>query len=237
MLDQDVTEPLRDELKWLGGELGPVRDAEVIRDRLRHDVADQPPPLVIGPVRRRADTTMSRRHREAHRAAIHAMTSDRYRALLDELRRVDQAVTGKRAGKPARKVLRRDIRRAHRRMERALDQAQAGDGPSDEELHEVRKAAKRVRYAAESVVDVFGSPAKELAERMEAAQDTLGEHQDSVVIRDVLTAIAREAQRDGETTFTYGRLHALAEDSGRRAADAFQHDVDDGWGDRPNWLG
>ena len=27
LLDRDVTEPLRDELKWLGGVLGAVRDA------------------------------------------------------------------------------------------------------------------------------------------------------------------------------------------------------------------
>ena len=34
LLDTDVTEPIRAELKWLGGVLGSVRDAEVIRDHL-----------------------------------------------------------------------------------------------------------------------------------------------------------------------------------------------------------
>ena len=36
-LDQRRTEPLRDELKWLGQELGRLRDSEVLADRLRDD--------------------------------------------------------------------------------------------------------------------------------------------------------------------------------------------------------
>ena len=34
LLDREWLDGLRAELKWLGGELGPVRDAEVLRDRL-----------------------------------------------------------------------------------------------------------------------------------------------------------------------------------------------------------
>jgi len=48
-------------------------------------------------------------------------------------------------------------------------------------LHEVRKAAKRARYAAESVEGVYGAPARRFAEAMQELQDVLGEHQDSVV--------------------------------------------------------
>ena len=35
LLDEAWAEALRDDLRWLGGELGRVRDAEVLRDRLR----------------------------------------------------------------------------------------------------------------------------------------------------------------------------------------------------------
>ena len=83
-------------------------------------------------------------------------------------------------------------------MERLLDEALAGDGPTDEQLHEVRKAVKRVRYAAESVTDVFASKANALAERMEAAQELLGAHQDTVVIRTVLRHLAADATHAGE---------------------------------------
>src|SRR5215218_5718489 len=34
LFDPDVARPLRDELKWLAGELGAARDAEVMRDRV-----------------------------------------------------------------------------------------------------------------------------------------------------------------------------------------------------------
>ncbi len=64
LLDRDVTEPIRDELKWLGGVLGAVRDAEVIRRYLLGVVDDQPSDLVLGPVRERIEsTTMTRARR------------------------------------------------------------------------------------------------------------------------------------------------------------------------------
>ena len=34
LLDRAVTDPIRDELKWIAGELGGARDAEVLRERL-----------------------------------------------------------------------------------------------------------------------------------------------------------------------------------------------------------
>ena len=37
----DVVRPLRDELKWLAGELGAARDAEVMRERVRKAVEAQ----------------------------------------------------------------------------------------------------------------------------------------------------------------------------------------------------
>ena len=96
------------------------------------------------------------------------MTSARYLALIDDLDiSIWRSWTTKRTRRPARKELRKHVRRAHRRMRRALDEALSGDGPTDEQLHEVRKAAKRVRYAAESVSDVYGSKASKLAATME----------------------------------------------------------------------
>ena len=44
---------------------------------------------------------------------------------------------------------------------------------------------------------------------MKAVQEVLGEHQDSVVTRHELLDLAAAAHRDGEDTFTYGRLHGL----------------------------
>ena len=123
-------------------------------------------------------------------------------------------------------------------MRRRLDDALAADGTeADARLHEVRKAAKRVRYAAESAADILGARADELAARMETAQETLGTHQDTMVIRDVVQPLAREADAADEASFTYGRLHAAEQQRGDEARATFLDAVDAGWARRPGWLG
>src|SRR3712207_9218803 len=84
-------------------------------------------------------------------------------------------------------------------------------GAEQEELwHDARKAAKQSRYAAESVEPVFGKDATAFATAMEAVQEALGEHQDSVLTRDRLRDLALHAPST-EVAFLYGRLHAQEE--------------------------
>ena len=238
LLDTAITEPLRDELKWLGGVLGPVRDAEVIRDHLRQSVDEQPPTLVVGPVRRHVDSSLRADHRRAHERALVELTGDRYFRLLDSLDAVAAGgmLAGPKVTKPARKVLAKEIGRTHARLRKLVDAATDAAEPADHALHEVRKAAKRVRYAAESAVPVFGSDAESLVTRMTDLQDVLGEHQDSVVVRQILVDMAGRAHEAGEPTFTYGRLHALEEARAEKSAATFQAMVDDGVADPPPWL-
>jgi len=68
-------------------------------------------------------------------------------------------------------------------------------------LHDVRKAAKRARYAAEA------AGKKKVARRMKKLTKRLGEHQDSVVARQELRAIGVQSHLDGDNAFTYGLLH------------------------------
>jgi CHAD domain-containing protein len=237
LLDTDITEPVRAELRWLGGALGAARDAEVIREHLRKVVAAEPAELVLGPVADRVERTLDGRHDAAHRRLVADLTSTRYLRLLAALDRLPDAVGGPRADKPAAKVLVTEVRRAHRRMRRRLDDALgAPDGEADDLLHETRKAAKRVRYAAESASPALGSKADALAARMELAQETLGDHQDTVVIRAVLRAVASAADDDGEPSFTYGHLYAGEQQRGDRARAAFLELVDHHWARRPAWL-
>ena len=218
LLDRAVTEPLRDELKWLGGELGAARDAEVIKERLREMVADEPTALVHGPVAERIDTTMTQRYADARRELLVTLDSDRYLQLLDDLDAVASGavIVAGRADKKARKVLPREVRRAKRRWRREVDALDDADDP-DVQLHEIRKKAKRVRYAGEAVAPALGKKPKKLAARMEELQDVLGRHQDGIVTCRVLEGLANDARTAGEDTFTYGRLHAVEQ---RAAADA-----------------
>jgi CHAD domain-containing protein len=86
-------------------------------------------------------------------------------------------------------------------------------------LHDVRKAAKRARYAAESAVPVAGKKASRLASKMEDLQDLLGEHQDAVTARTLHRQLGAAAHAAGENGFTFGMLWA-EEDAAARAARA-----------------
>ncbi len=232
VLDRDVTDPIRDELKWLAGVLGAARDAEVILARLIELVdAEQ---SVRGPVRRRISSTMRRRSQAARRGVIKALNSDRYLALLDALD--DVPVRADRADRAAAKELPRSVRRSWDRWRKEVDRLEDDGGDRDTQLHEVRKAAKRVRYAGESVERVIGSKATKLATRMEALQEVLGAHQDALVVQAVLVGLADDALAAGEDTFTYGRLHALEQvraDDAEREGRALLADL----GSKiPKWL-
>ena len=115
------------------------------------------------------------------------------------------------------------MRKACRRVQRAYDgMRQAADRRErDHQLHQVRIAAKRARYAAEAVRSVHGTNAKRLATAMEKIQQTLGEHQDAVVERDWLRDLAMRAFLAGENSFTFGRLHGLADARAAHDVEAF----------------
>lgn len=209
-LDRSVTDPLREELAWLAAVLGGARDNEVMRDRVLALVdAEQD---VVGPVRARVTQVFGERYAVAHREAVEALDSDRYLGLLDALADLVAAppLTAHAAQK-ATSALPGVVGKAWKRLDRELAAA-AAEEPGHERdlmLHEARKDAKRARYATEATVPVFGKRAKRTAKAAAALQESLGEHQDGVVTREVLRELADLASAAGEPTFTYGRLHAL----------------------------
>jgi CHAD domain-containing protein len=120
-------------------------------------------------------------------------------------------------------VLRDVVRRAARRLERQLERAgRAGGADLDDALHDVRTAAKRLRDVAELARGELGRPAKELARAAKRVQQVLGVRQDTVVTRDLCRRLAVVAHAAGETTFAYGRLHALEQFRADRAWSDFE---------------
>jgi len=212
LLDRAQTDPVRVELRWLAGVLGAPRDAEVMHARLRALVAAEPDELVLGPVLSRVDRVMGARYRSAHDAALRELDGARYLALLDAL---DALATtppfGERAGGSTSDVLAPLVRRSWSRLDRAMrDAERMGPGAEqDERLHDSRKLAKVVRYAAESVAPAFGRPATRFADAIADLQKVLGDFQDGVVTRDALRELGAASSRSGENGFTFGRLHAL----------------------------
>lgn len=242
LLDRSVTDPLRDELKWLAGELGAVRDADVIGSRIEAQLDKQPRDVVIGPVRRRLGRTLGSDRNDARVRLLTALASERYVKLLDALDVVvaGHALQGERTAKPARSI-RTEVRREHRRWRRhvkryrSLDDAGVASAQIDLALHDVRKASKRVRYAADSARPIASKKAKRLADDMECIQETLGEHQDTVVTRSVMRRLAATAHDDGEDTLTWGRLHADEQGRAIKSVRRSQRLIDDSWS-TPRWL-
>ena len=195
------------ELRELATVLGGARDAEVLADRYRDALDALAPELVRGPVRERLVDGALRGYRAGLGRSLTAMRSPRYFRLLDAL---DAVVL---APPPPRKDRhpQADIASGYRRLRKRVKAADAAEGHArDEALHQVRKAAKRLRYVAAAT----GESA--VAERAKAIQGLLGEHQDSVVSRDHLLEEAAAAHAAGEDTFTYGVLFAREADLGRR---------------------
>jgi CHAD domain-containing protein len=156
------------------------------------------------------------------------MSGRRYFALLDALDAlVADPPLGPDALEPAEDVMRRRLVKTYRRTARHVDDAVAEEDAQQREhlFHEVRKSAKRGRYAAESATGVLGRRARRYGKAMKALQELLGEHQDSVVAREELRALGVAAHLDGDNAFTFGLLYGLEE---ARAAAALAR-FDDAW--------
>jgi CHAD domain-containing protein len=169
---------LRGELRWLGAELGAVRDIEVLRERLSLH-ADLLPDAEADAARA-AIRRLGADHIAARTELLRALRTPRYAQLH---RALHDAVATPRltpaAHRRAVEALPEAVRPNWRRLRRAVDAL--GAVPSDAALHEVRIRAKRCRYAVELTSPVIGRPARELAAALTRVQDVLGEHQDAVV--------------------------------------------------------
>lgn len=225
----DATPPLREELTWLGGELSTARDDEVALAHLRELLATEPVELVMGPVAARLQQTALRAGASGLAAADRMVADPRYLRLLDGLYALlDAAPSGDRAGDPAARVLRRALRRATKRLDRRVVRAgriggdQRDDGRYDTALHDVRKAAKRLRYTAEVTADELGRPGRRSVRAAKKVQKALGDRQDTVVTREHCRRMAIAANAAGESAFAYGRLHALEQARAERAEARFE---------------
>jgi CHAD domain-containing protein len=211
LLDRDVTEPIRAELRWVAHALGDARDLDVAHQRLRGLVDDLPRGLVVGPVRRRIDRGYAPPRLEAHARAREALASERYFALREELDRLAAAPPwSDRAEVEARDVLPPRVRKDLKRLRQRVRRAERVEEPAEraEAIHAARRAAKRLRYAAETLGPVWGKDASRVAKAAKRMASTLGVRQDAVVTMPQLFDLAEQAHAAGESAFTYGLLHA-----------------------------
>lgn len=185
-----VTEPLRIELGWLIDQLGRARDLEVMRTRVRASAGDQHPIAAL------VEAATVDDHAVAHRDAVAAMLSPRYFALTDALGEfADNIPWSPRAECIAEIELADCLREQWRGLDRAVERvADTKDGKRARRLHEVRRKAKRVRYAAEAAEPVLGDRVEGVIEGLAEIQDVLGSHHDAIVAAAFVRGVAGEGR-------------------------------------------
>jgi inorganic triphosphatase YgiF len=225
LVDREVANGLRGELKWVAGTLGAARDLQVLHERIGALLEAEPAELILGPISARIREQSEADLRTAGVAGRASLDDPRYFRLLDSLDSflASPPLTSA-ASEPAKRLVPQLLERDWKRLRSRVRASQrAAPGPErDLALHEVRKSAKQLRYAAEASAPVHRTRASRIAAAAEEIQTILGEHHDSVVARQVLLAWSAEAHLRGEDGFTYGRLHALEQQAATDAESRFR---------------
>lgn len=101
----------------------------------------------------------------------------------------------------------RKLMKRHRRAVKNRDNPELTLHQREEHYHDMRKSAKKLRYAAEAVGAATRLKTGGLYKACKELQSILGDFQDSVTSRDKLLTMAAAASRRGEDTFGYGLLY------------------------------
>jgi triphosphatase len=197
----------REELTWLAGILGEVRDLDVQLQQLDEWEG------AVGPEDGRgleALRTILERHRtEARRTLAEALDSrrrDRLVAGFSAMLRHGPLRRSRASRTPVLLVAPGLLGRAYERVRQGGKRLGAGSTP--EAYHRLRIRTKRLRYALEFLSPVYGRPARSLVRNLVAVQDILGEHQDSQVAIGRLRALVAKHAVDlpPEAVFPMGMV-------------------------------
>jgi CHAD domain-containing protein len=177
---------LRNELAWIGGLLGNVRDLDVFSLNLEGQAQRLGE---SGEIAALLMTELGGRRVPAREALVAALASRRFRSLMRRLESCASSALPRRPrgdqAAPVSEAAPALIRRAQKRVLR-LGRTLGQDSPAAD-LHRLRILCKRLRYACEFFREAFADPAsgadplKEYIESMVQFQDCLGAHQDAVV--------------------------------------------------------
>ncbi len=182
ILPPAVRDRFREEFAWLGQATSPTRDFDVFLLTLPEFAKSLP-------VERRDDLKpfrafLEHRQRAAHASLVADLDTERYASLLHDWQSFLDAPTATidepDSTRGTAAVVSERIARAHRRLIR--DGRSIDEHSHPEDLHELRKDAKKLRY----LLECFGSalPAEgvgPVVKELKVLQDVLGEYQDCQV--------------------------------------------------------
>ena len=181
ILDSEQIDPIRTELRWLGGVVGAVRDTDVLTARLTDNISslsavdERGAKGIMDLLHEEAAGERGRDARGAARSPISASPRPPGGSCSRSALRAHAKLTKRRSHKIAVKI----VEKPWRRVVQAVHGL--GDDPSDAQLHAVRILAKRSRYAAEAAAPLLGPNAARFASAVADLQTVLGDHQDTVV--------------------------------------------------------
>jgi CHAD domain-containing protein len=218
LFDTEWAQGLRADLKWLAAELGAIRDAEVLQERLEDHAGRLPTPL-DEQASHAVHEALARRHDAATSGALAALRSDRHQFLIEDL--VDAANTPRftdLAYRSCREAFPPAMQKAWNALNRSVRVLQLTTPSAT--WHAARIKAKRARYTAEALSPIFGKDVQKLSVRLADTTEVLGSHQDAFVAQQLLRDVAPGC--DGETAFALGML--------------FEREVDFEMADRETFL-
>jgi CHAD domain-containing protein len=198
---------MRSFLKDLLEIFGPVRDLDVQLGDLRRFAVE------LGEDDRSAIQPLLRELEKERAAArtrmLTALDSKKLQermARLKSLLAVDRTPRNRAQRVPAVTGAPELLKRRYRKFRKAADALTEQSSPA--EYHRVRGQGKKLRYAIESVCDLYGKPAAELLRALRRVQNRLGEHHDAHVAAERLHSLAKGkmGKQPPATSYLMGRL-------------------------------
>jgi CHAD domain-containing protein len=188
------------ELRWIGRQLGEVRDLDVQLEAMTKTGRSlEAPSEAVDALL----TAVSRQRDQARRRMLEALVSKRFEALVLRIARTlrEQVAVDAGSGPTIGDLAPAMLAARYRRFRRGARRLTPKSTPAA--LHETRRRARRLRFTTEFVADVYGEPAEELIEAVTELQDLFGEHQDCYAAIELrrrvgaaLTVEARELGRE-----------------------------------------
>jgi CHAD domain-containing protein len=178
-------EGLDDDLKWMANLLSPIRDADILSHRVGA--------VVDEPTRQEVERELAAIRDAAKREWQAAWDDPRYRGVMATLVRWYASVP---VGDDVRVRPKKTLRKAKRKVRRRLARATDAHG-----LHQARKAAKRLRYAAD-LLEAARPKAGKVSDKAKELQTTLGEHQDLAVAATFVRDLSRSGRVASPDTYT-----------------------------------
>lgn len=202
VFNPEVTERFKEGFAWVQEITGPVRDLDVYLLSFDDYRASLPEPMrpFLEPFRQ----FLVSHYGEQHRTLVRQLNSPRLRTLLKEWREFIEAPVPEfsvvpNAMRPVRALADERTWKIYRRVIKEGRAIRPDSAP--EELHELRKSCKKLRYLMEFFESLYpGNEINKLVKILKGLLDNLGNFQDLAVQADSLRHLAQQMEEEGVAT-------------------------------------